>query len=218
MIKQSKGFSLVEMAVVLVILGFVISALLLPMSAQREIRAIDANRQSLQEIHDAVLGFTLLNGRLPCPATVSASQLVAGGVEDCSVTALGAEGFLPWRTLNIASIDAWGSAWRYRVDRGFADATTFGTRMLAAASASIFSDNLGLQDANGNSLLSTMAGAERPIAIIYSVGKNQVADGQNAIADNIYELSDFSPVYDDMLIWIARPALLNQLVAAGRVP
>jgi len=35
--KHSRGFSLVEMAVVLVILGFVISALLLPLQGQREI-------------------------------------------------------------------------------------------------------------------------------------------------------------------------------------
>ncbi|MCB5185448.1 type II secretion system GspH family protein [Methylobacillus gramineus] len=215
---RHQGFTLVEMAVVLVIFGLIIGALLIPMSAQRDIQYIESNRDKLKTISDALIGFVVLNGRLPCPAISADVSLANGGVEDCSSSTQGLEGFLPWRTLHVDFSDAWRRAWRYRVDQGFTNVISFSTNMLASPTTpSLFVDALDLQDANGNSLLSTSS-PERPLAIVFSTGKNLLADERNGVTDSIYQVSDFSPTYDDMLIWIARPVLLNKLVSAGRLP
>ncbi|GAB7563885.1 hypothetical protein LG202_19240 [Methylobacillus methanolivorans] len=214
-----QGFTLVEMAMVLVIVGFVISALLIPIGAQRDIHYIEANRSALKTINEAIIGFVVLNGRLPCPAPAMSAdvELTNGGIEDCSSNQ-GKEGFLPWRTLSVDATDAWRGRWHYRVDQGFTNSTSFSTKMLAAPTTQfLFIDDLDLQDANGNSLLSSSA-PERPLAIVFSAGKNLMADGHNAVVDNVYQVSDFSNNYDDMLIWLSRPILLNKLIATGRLP
>ena len=59
------GFTLVEMAIVLVILGFVLGALLLPLRAQREQAAQIQTSNTLDNAKQALLGFAQSKGRLP---------------------------------------------------------------------------------------------------------------------------------------------------------
>ena len=66
--RRDKGFTLVELAIVLVIVALLTSGLLLGVSAQRNAAEnIDAQRQ-LENIREALTGFALSRGRLPCPA------------------------------------------------------------------------------------------------------------------------------------------------------
>ena len=55
--KRHLGFSLVEMAIVLVILGFVLGALLLPLQAQRQQIAQAQTENTLENARKALLGF-----------------------------------------------------------------------------------------------------------------------------------------------------------------
>lgn len=73
---RCKGFSLVEMAMVLIILGFVLGALLLPFQAQRQQQAQTQTENTLEIARKALLGFAQQHGRLPCPATA-----VSNGIE-----------------------------------------------------------------------------------------------------------------------------------------
>jgi type II secretory pathway pseudopilin PulG len=114
--KKQVGFSLVELAIVLVILGFVLGALLLPLRAHRESAAQGQTENTLANAKQALLGYAQSRGRLPCPATVASNGLEAplGGNAACTSQL----GFLPATTLGIQPADANGfalDAWNNRI-------------------------------------------------------------------------------------------------------
>ena len=115
-IKKSRGFTLVEMAIVLVILGFVLGALLLPLQAQRQQMAQAQTENTLDNAKRALLGFAQSRGRLPCPATAASNGLEAplGGNALCTSQL----GYLPTATLGIEPTNANGfvlDAWNNRI-------------------------------------------------------------------------------------------------------
>lgn len=222
--KGSNGFSLIEMAIVLFIVALLLGGLLPTVSSQIEQQRRSETQKQLAEIQQALQGFAIINGRLPCPTTITNPATAGYGEEAASCAANpAAEGYLPWKTLGVAEIDAWGSKrssngdpwtgyWRYRVDRIYASAFTLTTGFSA--------DALTVRDNVGANLTTT---TERPIAIIFSTGKNLSADGQNANSSfeptsGIYQSDVPSPTFDDLLIWISRPQLFNRMVTAGKLP
>jgi len=237
--RQTKfGFTLVEMAIVLAIVALLLAGLLPTISSQIEQQRRNETRKQLAEIQQALMGFAIMNGRLPCPmsATITNPSNAGYGMEAASCSANQAsEGFLPWKTLGVSETDAWGNKrtstsspwtgyWRYRTDRNFsniASPITLNTGFGTCPGANI--DCLVIQDNGGNSL--TLA-AERPIAIVYSTGPNLVSDGQNATfhpdgstAPGATYQSDVPAAgFDDILVWISRPQLFNRMVAAGKLP
>lgn len=123
--KKYAGFSLVEMAIVLVILGFVLSALLLPLRAQREQAAQLQTLNTLETAKQALLGFAQARGRLPCPATAASNGLEAP--LDGNVACISQLGFLPAATLGVQptdangfALDAWNNRIMYAVDQSSA--------------------------------------------------------------------------------------------------
>lgn len=116
---KQHGFTLVEMAIVLVILGFVLGALLLPLQAQRQQLAQSQTESTLENAKQALLGFAQSKGRLPCPATAASNGLEAplgGG------TCTSQLGYLPAATLgaqptdtNGFAVDAWNNRIMYAV-------------------------------------------------------------------------------------------------------
>lgn len=123
-IKFTKGFTLVEMAIVLVIIGLLLGGLLMPLSAQVESRQISETQKALDEINQALIGFAVANGRLPCPAPATTATGTAGaGLEPTPIVAGGcanAAGVLPWATLGVNETDSWGRRYTYRVTTEFA--------------------------------------------------------------------------------------------------
>lgn len=212
----NSGFTLTELAIVLVIVALLIGGMLLPLSAQRDIHNTGETGKQLNEIKDALLGFAVLYGRLPCQSSTSNPADPKYGLEDSPCNDV--EGYLPWKSLGVGEIDAWGTQrsatgdpfrgyWRYRVVNVYATLPPF----TLSSSAS----NLIVQDSAGNNLTN---GTDGPIAIIYSTGPDLVASGQNATADSTYQAGERSQGFDDMLVWIARPILFNRMIAAGKLP
>lgn len=117
------GFTLVEMAIVLVIVGLLLGGLLMPLSAQVEQQRIVETQKALEEIKEALIGFAITNGRLPCPApAATATGAALAGLEPNPIVAVGcanAAGVLPWVTLGVSETDAWGNRYTYRVTREF---------------------------------------------------------------------------------------------------
>jgi prepilin-type N-terminal cleavage/methylation domain-containing protein len=120
---QQQGFSLVEMAVVLVIIGLAVAGLLAPISVQVEVQKYRDTQERLKTARESLKTFAMTQGRLPCPASSSSN-----GVESFCPASSGAcglptttfqahgrcsnpyNGFLPAVTLGISPIDSQGYA------------------------------------------------------------------------------------------------------------
>ena len=65
----------------------------------------------------------------------------------------------------------------------------------------------------------TQAAPNSPVLIVYSTGPDQQANGANAgAADSIFQAGERMSTFDDLLIWVGRPILLNRMISAGRLP
>ena len=103
--QPQRGFTLVEMAMVLVIFGLLLAALLVSLQAQRNLALQTETNNTLNIARKALLGFAQTQGRLPCPATAAsngAESPVGGGVCTQQI------GFLPAATLGVQPVDAQG--------------------------------------------------------------------------------------------------------------
>lgn len=180
--RNQSGFTLVEMAIVLVIVGLLLGGLLMPLSTQVEQRRIAETQKALEEIKEALLGFAIANGRLPCPAPATLATTnplaglepspIVGGAVGCT----NAAGVLPWATLGVGETDSWGNRYTYRVTREFArtiSQTTFAggcvppsNPTLAAFALCSQGDMTILSTGGGSTLAATIP------AVIISHGKN----------------------------------------------
>ena len=115
-LRDQAGFTLVELAIVIAIVGFLLGAFLAPLRAQIDAARIRETERMLDEIRDALIGHAITRGALPCP------DVVADGIDgQAPVTCAGAalEGVLPFQALGVSRADAWGRLFRYRITREF---------------------------------------------------------------------------------------------------
>lgn len=217
------GFSLLELAIALVILTLLGSTMLPLVSSQRDLLARQEARKQLDEARETLLAFAMVNGRLPCPARADLSSGQANaGREDCSLS----HGVLPWSSLGLRESDPWGLRFSYYAQPAF-------SAPLAAGTLCSFS-----LDTLGNANIKDRSGAGYDIAsalpaVIVSHGSRSFgayrSDGhqeagalgdeaENANADLNFVAHDPSPDFDDLLSWISAAVLKARLVSSGRLP
>lgn len=224
LINSSRGFTLVEMAVVLVIVGLLLTGLLLPLSAQIEQRDRTETERYLAEAKEALMGYALINKYLPCPD----SKAVPDGLEDtrnASGDCPDHAGILPWQTLGIQPTDSWNRYFGYSVTPAYSDSSP--TFSLTTSATRIV---------NGDSGTLTTSG----VAVIYSTGPNGLGAksptgdmaAPTASADEVENFngnatfvshtptgtSGSSDEFDDLLTWVSQPVLANRMVSAGQLP
>ena len=189
---RQRGVSLVELAIGLLILSLIIGGLLVPLASQVEQSRVGQAQRQLEEIREALLGFALANGRLPCPASAASNGIespVGGGV--CTNPW---NGFVPAVTLGLSqvdeagySIDAWGFAQnrvRYAVTTGSAGAFTTAGQMRAIGMAALAPDlrvcRSGASITGAGNAATCMAPdllSQNAVAVIYSLGANDATGG-----------------------------------------
>lgn len=241
---RSQGFSLVEMAIVLLIVGLLLGGLLPTVSSQYEQQHRNDTRKQLEEIQQALIGFAVINGRLPCPASSATN-----GMEDSPVVGIGAcshpyDGFVPATALGLSAtdsqgfaVDSWGNRIRYAVT-AWSSMTPAVTGVFTTAGGMSM---VGISNLSPNLLVcSTAAGitGSPPTcasgtaltsspgvpAVIFSIGRNggggaSPDETANLNGDRAFVSRDFvQDGFDDMVIWISPNILINRMVGAGKLP
>lgn len=213
------GFSLVEMAIVLLIVSLLLGGLLPTLSGQLEHQRRNETLKQLDEIRQSLLGYAASQQppRLPCPASPTVPTGSANaGVADCALTL----GVVPWVTLGNSETDAWGRRFTYAVTSAFATSAS-GIMLTSTGSLNVKSG------ASGGNIATNVP------AVIISHGKN----GYRAYLPNGTRLPaspdldeagnangtpfvshDASPAFDDLVIWLSPNTLFNRMVAAGKLP
>jgi prepilin-type N-terminal cleavage/methylation domain-containing protein len=237
------GFTLTELAVVLAILGLLLSSTMFTLSAQVETRNRNDTQRRLEEAKELLLSFALVNGRLPCPAAAGGEE-AGGGVGACAASYAG---YLPARTLGFQPTDAagfgldgWGNRIRYAVS-----ATQWGaaparfTRQHGANAAWSMSQKPADLVVCSAAPAAAAAVACDPntsvtnqntvVAVVFSTGKN----GPGARGANEARNLDANPLFvsrtpdppgapggefDDLVVWIPVGLLYGRMVAAGVLP
>lgn len=117
-LRRQAGFTLVELAVVIAILGLVLGTMLAPLRAQIDAARIREAERMLGEIHEALIGHAIARGALPCPDVVSDG---IDGVAPASCAGAALAGVLPYQTLGVGRADPWGRHFGYRVAQEFSN-------------------------------------------------------------------------------------------------
>ncbi|WP_432722439.1 prepilin-type N-terminal cleavage/methylation domain-containing protein [Jeongeupia wiesaeckerbachi] len=231
------GFTLIELAVVLAVVGLVLASALQATRVMGEAQRVRDTRAQLAEIREALLGFAVANGHLPCPAAPAATG-AAIGVED-RANAGGCnreQGLLPWATLGLGQTDAFGRPFSYRVSGYFADtdpATVGGCSGAPPPAGVSFalcsSGNLTVRPAAG--AIETLA--LNAVAVVISHGSHGPGplqpggagdEAANADDDTAFVSHDRTEAaagvaaYDDLSDWLPPATLLSRMLVAGRLP
>ena len=136
---MARGFSLIEMAIVLVVIGLILSGGLMAITPVLKSTKTTETNTRLDLIEKALVLYTIRNGCLPCPANGdlgAASGLAHGttayssGCQTCASLTAGS-GVVPWGALGLSPNDAtdgWGNLISYVVTGTLTQTTTSMTR------------------------------------------------------------------------------------------
>lgn len=236
---KPRGFSLLETAVVLVVFGLLAGGIVKTLGAQHEQARIGEARAQLASIREALIGFALVYGRLPCPATpeLPANDNQAGlealvCIADCPsghLTCPREHGVVPWQTLGVAATDPWGNRLTYFVDRDFSkplspDDMTAGLRShirLDSAGRANIQERFGTNTLSGIPVLIVSHGP-RALGAYTSNGLQHPGatgdEAENADSDLTFIAHPPDDSFDDVLTWLPTTILKNRLVSVGKLP
>ncbi len=119
--KHLQGFTLIEMAMVLVIVGLMMGGIMGALGPQLDHKKVRDTQERIKQASEAIMAFAIANRRLPCPASATSSgdELFTGVVGACTNFN---GGFVPARTLGLGERgpngvmqDGWGFGIRYAV-------------------------------------------------------------------------------------------------------
>jgi len=246
LLERQSGFTLIELAIVLVIIGVLIGSFLGTLGARIDTTRRAETQADLEVIKSALLGYAFSSGGpyLPCPCETNC-DIASGGLEDrtggaCDANATnGSLGYLPWGTLGLKPSDSWNTLYSYWVDPDFSDdGTGAGSEFDLADTGS---GQIRTRNPDGTA---TPLVASNVVAVVFTHGKNAYGglsvDGVAwpAIpAGNVDEMdnNDTNSVFisrtpteagtttpggefDDIVFWISDYEIKARMVETGMLP
>lgn len=245
---RTRGFTLLETAVVMMILGLVLGGLITAIGQSTENNRRSDAQALISRVEEALYGFAQINGRLPCPASDISSGIEApagGGI--CTFN--GGHGFVPAATLGLQGrinedgllLDPWLNPLRYSVstlnsggNRAFTSLT--GMQSLFANPGTLVAGLTLLRVCNEVACTPLPARelANTVPAVVISMGANwtdftsadEVSNAGNVTIGG-YRLTNTRTfvsreynegTYDDIISWISPHVLFSRLVTAGQLP
>jgi type II secretory pathway pseudopilin PulG len=240
---RQMGFSLIETAIVLLIVSLALGGLVVTLGQSAEnSRRAEAQLQ-IRRIEEALIGYAQSTGRLPCPSSTTsrgAEDPIGGG--NCAQW----HGLIPAQTLGLSGptnadgflLDPWGNPYRYSV-----------ASLNTPASGRAFTSNTGLSwTFSNNNPLAASADLLRicpdsvcatPLAdgipaMVLSMGSNwatftSAQEVTNAggvtigayrfSANNTFVSMPFSDQqFDDIIVWVSPNILYSRLINSGLLP
>ena len=222
---RQRGFSLLEMSVVLLIMGLLLGSLLQPFGATLVEKKRRQTETQLYLIREALVGYASANHRLPCPLTDSGSDAGNCGVQ---------HGYVPAAILGIDVrfdadgylIDSWGNPVRYSVSNSDADSN--GSPDFTTASEM---QAVGIQLLQPDFVICDNAASCKPLranqvpVVISSGGPSSTESSdelENMDSDNRFVSRAVDAAgadqFDDIVVWLSENILYSRLIKAGVLP
>jgi len=183
--QKQKGFTLIELAIVMIIVGLLIGAGVSLLPGLINQQKYTQNQSLLNQNYNAIIGFIIKNGRAPF-----ASNNATNGVESPNTV----NGYLPYAKVGGLQKDAYGNTFYYAVNTQLAstNSTTFCTTLLSLTKSNVNTINFPGQTTSIPAVF-----------VLISSGANNKLDPPNSIAllNTIFASQQYplSQNYDDMV-------------------
>lgn len=241
--KAQQGFSLIELAIVLVIVTILVGGLAIPLSTQIEARRIAETRASMEVIHDALIGYAMSNTvnvggvirhYLPCPDTNN------DGLEELRISGNcpSVRGGLPWITLGVNGGDAWGNRYTYAVAVKFANNSNLNGGFVSTPMSSTTAAELNIlpnatctaspvmsnlpaiwvsHGPRGRGAINMNGGAPlAPTSVASDERQNlNAATSSLPCANTSFVSHNPTDDFDDLVVWLSRNQLFNRSCPSG---
>lgn len=230
-IDRQCGFSLIELSIVLLVLGLLLTSTIAGLSDLVWRARYAQAKKDLLLTQEALIGYVISNGGLPCPDTDGyqanpgtsdgeANSDGAGGCDD-------ENGYLPWVDLGLKARDPWGNLYLYRIDTDYAKPPPI-LDQLVTFDLTETDGNIEVHDGSGGSKV-----ADNIVAIFFSVGpngymvagsspsadENENLDNNLTFVDKAYVAAGAgAPEFDDIMHWLSSFVLKSKMVEAERLP
>lgn len=228
------GFTLTELAIVMIIMALLIGGMLVPLSTQQDLQANAETTRQLDDIRESLIGYAMVNGHFPCPAV---SPTNGNENRDAAGICQDSRGLLPWVTLSTKPSDSWGHLLLYSVSKKFSKAPP--AELFAMASKG----DISIKTRDDSGTLVALSNIDIPVVILSS-GKNgqwaytrgQAAPTPDSSSPNVDEYANAASngtyfvsrtpsgpgadggEFDDLVTWISPHILISRMVAANKLP
>jgi len=242
-VKDCKGFSLVEMAMVLALVSSILALLVSGVGSFREQARYAETNLYLEEAKAALLSYALTHGYLPCPDTDDNGEQDTRLISEGAICARN-RGNLPWIDLGLNEMTPWNARVFYAINQSVNDSicTDAGQSVCyfeneKAPAFDLQTPPRAVTTGNGNLTIRDQASvdvaeviARDVIAVIGSYGENSFATNSNCSSTTADETENCdidanfvmnvrqsreNAFFDDQLVWIHSNTLKGQMRDAG---
>lgn len=227
------GFTLIEIAIALFVISMILGGMLVPLATQVDQRQVSDTEKSLQEIREALIGFAVAKGYLPCPDTgTNGSENVAASGQCTTISGGIAYGRIPYLDLGLGNSDVWGNRYTYYVNALFAQRspaspfslTSAGTDVRICSSqacTTVYSNAAAFavisHGKNGAGAINFNTGTQNATSPSVDEQENYDTD-KDVITRPFYYDGTSASQFDDVVVWLSRYTLFNRMVAVGKLP